>query len=167
MTAPIFASVDAQKLLLSTLRMLSVAKVVVDFSGSGDSGSIDGHRATNANDDDVDLHTTTLIWPRVRSKHEYVNGSYKYTITSSNESMTIAEIVEHLCDIALEHSQLDWYNNDGGQGSFIIDLSKNIPNITLEVGVNYTQVDTTFFDFYELMTEDTANAPMPPQLEQR
>lgn len=162
MTNPIFASSDAQKLLFSSLRVLGVVKVVVDFSGGGDSGSVNGHRAVSANGDDVDISTTTINWPKLRSHHEYINDAYKYKTKISNESMTLGQIVESLCEIALDHSELDWYNNEGGQGHFIIDITADPPSVTLEIGINHMTTDDHVFEFYEPMTEDDANAPVSP-----
>lgn len=76
--------------------------------------------------------------------------------------MTLGEIVESLCNTALDHSELDWYNNDGGQGYFTIDLTTDTPSVTLDVGINHMTTEDHVFDFYEPMTEDDANAPVSP-----
>jgi len=49
---------------------------------------------------------------------------------------------------ALERTGLDWYNNDGGQGTFRIDLDAgNEPIVSLDVGINYIETNDHSFAF--------------------
>lgn len=158
----IFHTPDDQKLLLSTLRMLGVTKVVVEFSGSGDSGNIDAVHATNEREDVIDLTTTSIPWNKVRGETSYVAGSFSWATKVTPEVMTVEKVIESLCELALDQSQLDWYNNDGGQGHFTIDLSQEAPSIALDVGINYMQTEDHSFEFYGPITEEDANAPLSP-----
>ena len=60
---------------------------------------------------------------------------------------SLRDIIEHITYAALEHTQLDWYNNDGGQGDLTIDLSNTPPTIVLSLGINHVETeDYTFGD---------------------
>jgi 3-methyladenine DNA glycosylase Tag len=59
----------------------------------------------------------------------------------------ITMVLEQVCYEALSQTGLDWYNNDGGQGTFTVKFDNSgEPVIELEVGVNYTETDTHLFD---------------------
>lgn len=160
---PIFNSLDDQKLLLSTLRMLGVTHVQVGFSGSGDSGNIDEVIATNAQDHYVDLTSTSLTWTRVHGESTWDGTKLVWERKTDVQVMSVEKILKDMCNTALDHTQLDWYNNDGGQGYFSIDVTQDVPRITLEVGINETVTHDHTFDYYEPMTEEEANAPMSSQ----
>jgi hypothetical protein len=68
---------------------------------------------------------------------------------TKEEVMTLEKIAKDLTLQALEDQGLDWYNNDGGQGTLEIDFATSPPTITLDVGINYTSVDEHSFDFSE------------------
>ena len=159
---PLFSSIADQKLLLSTLRMLGVTTVQVGFSGSGDSGNIDDVIATNAQNEYVDLTSTSLTWNRVHGNSDWDGVKLVWNRTISVQVMSVEEILKSMCNTALDQTHLDWYNNDGGQGYFAIDMTVDPPTISLEVGINETVTHDHEFNYYEPMTEEDANAPLSP-----
>jgi len=80
--------------LFIKLKELNVERITIDFSGSGDSGSIDAIRLLDLDDNEIDN-----------------NGDL-------NES------IEELGYDILENSfEYDWYNNEGGSGELTINLN--------------------------------------------
>lgn len=143
MTEQIFPTEEHRATLLGALKLLGVQTVNVSFSGGGDSGSIDDITARDAAMNPVNLTTHELTWVATSSHY----SSSGWVTNSSDVIEPIRDIVERVAYAALEKSGLDWYNNDGGQGEFTIDLSVSPPEITLNVGVNYTQTDEHVFNF--------------------
>lgn len=99
------ADSERNKLVL-TMLSAGVAKVDIEFYGSGDSGNID--------DPTVEM----------RPGYEKPEG--------------LDEAIEEWAQILLESTNVDWYNNDGGQGNFHFDLTITPPFFSGEVSVNET-----------------------------
>ena len=155
----VFPNKEQKKLLLTLLKVLGGHKVEVSFSGGGDSGSIDGVFLMDANGNQINLDGATMEWHETKST---LNDETKRwsTQTTPVPDMPLADILTQITDNALEESGLDWYNNDGGQGEFTIDLSTDPPTINLSVGVHYTQTDYHDFDYTD--NEEEEDAPPSP-----
>jgi len=118
-----FPSPKHRAVFLTTLRTLGVSKLVVTFSGGGDSGDIES----------VDANEEYKTWTEV----------------TKEGLMSIEEIAKELTFKALENEGLDWYNNDGGQGTLEIDFSTSPPTIQLDVGINYMSTEDHSFNLNE------------------
>lgn len=143
MTEQIFPTEEHRATLLSTLKLLSTARVVVEFAGSGDSGSIENVAVLDYNGAKVDLTGHKLDW--VTTSSTYKDG--KWVETSTPEVKELGAIIEQVAYAAIESTGLDWYNNEGGQGEFTIDFVTSPPTIDLEIGINYTQTEDYSFNF--------------------
>lgn len=143
MTEQIFPTEEHRATLLGTLKLLSAARVVVEFSGSGDSGSIQGVAVLDHNGAGVDLTGHKLDWVTTRST--YKDGKWVETSTPGVEEL--GTVIEQVAYAAIESTNLDWYNNEGGQGEFTIDLTTSPPTIDLEIGINYTRTEDYSFSF--------------------
>jgi len=98
------------------LKDKGVKYVKVEYSGGGDSGDIDAVYYNLENPEEYSNSPDTLgINPEV---HELIKD-YSYYLTQDIE---------------------DWYNNDGGYGTIIIDVES--ANYTIENNVRYTDVET-------------------------
>ena len=142
----LFPSKFHRDLVLTQLRTLGVSQVEVSFSGGGDSGSIDKADCVDANGKRIELPTTKFDWPRERTSYtgDAANPWKRETYT---DKLTLEQILEALTNDALEEQNLDWYNNDGGQGSLTIDFTQSPPDIQLEVGINITSTEDYNFTF--------------------
>jgi len=137
-----FPSEDAKKLLLSTLAIHRVACVTVEFSGHGDSGSIQNIYCRGGENNTLD--NVKIPWSTKSS--QFVDGAWEVQTTES--LMTLRNVIKSVTYDALESSNLDWYNNDGGQGQFVIDFDgPDGVNISLEVGINHTRTEDYSFHF--------------------
>lgn len=65
----------------------------------------------------------------------YINGS----------SESIPPLIEDMLYKWLEETGIDWYNNEGGQGSFLFDPKNS--EIILEIETNYEETVSTISDF--------------------
>lgn len=138
----LFPSPEHRKLLLTTLRMMGVKRVLVEFSGGGDSGDVGQPYALNAKSEEVDL-SAPIVWPKERS----VLKNHVWSKIFEDETQPISIVLRSLTERALEDSNLDWYNNDGGQGHLEIDFYADPPTIQLLVGVNEMTTTDHHFDF--------------------
>jgi len=142
-----FPSPKHRAVFLTTLRTLGVAKLVVTFSGGGDSGDIESVDAYNAGQTAAIPLTAQIPWS---SDESCFDEEHKTWAEVTKEGlMSIEEIAKELTLKALEAQGLDWYNNDGGQGSLEIDFSNSPPTINLEVGINHMTTEDYTFDLNE------------------
>lgn len=136
---------------LVKLRLLGVSKVTVDFQGGGDSGEIQQAAFFNSQEQDITMDLMHYTMPWEETYTEYRTGhSPESIIKTRTEDLGFEEIMQKLVEQHLESTGLDWYNNDGGQGAFIINFSTSPPMIKLIVGVNYTQTEDHVFDLEHL-----------------
>ena len=146
------SSKHKQELLLR-LRTLGIQKVVVEFSGSGDSGSIEDVCCTDSQDKEIEIKTEEMEWEEQSSRHD----GKEWIRETKPVIKKLVDILEQVTCDALEDQGLDWYNNDGGQGNLTIDFRESPPKITLECGLNYTSTEDHEFDlsqFDENTTEE-------------
>ena len=133
----IFPSEEHRTTLLGTLKLLGVQHITVEFSGSGDSGSIDQVNLNDANGNNIDVSGHKIDW--MTSYQTYKDG--KWETKSELSNMPLNLVLESVTYAAIETTGLDWYNNDGGQGTFEIDLTVSPPRIDLDIGINYTETN--------------------------
>lgn len=151
-----FPSPEHKIILLTQLRTLGVKSVEVTFSGGGDSGSIDDVNAYDNDMKDVNLTAHHLDWPEESSRNDPDTNAWITDVKVVTKSLD--DILKDVTNSALEESGLDWYNNDGGQGSLLIDFNKSPPEISLDVGINYTTTE----DHTINLNEEDEDAPMSP-----
>jgi hypothetical protein len=151
-----FPSPEHKIILLTQLRTLKVKTVEVTFAGGGDSGSIDDVNAYDNNNADVNLTVHHLDWPEESCRHDPDTNSWITEVKVV--TIPLDEVLKRVTNDALSASGLDWYNNDGGQGSLTIDFNKSPPEISLDVGINYTTTEDHTID----LNEEDEDAPMSP-----
>lgn len=93
--------------------------VQLDFSGSGDSGNYDGIQT---------------------------DGEYHFFSYSDKSRPDIFDELEEFADLYLETTNVDWYNNDGGQGYIKFDVSVVPFVFECSIDQNYT---STYNAHYE------------------
>jgi hypothetical protein len=74
--------------------------------------------------------------------------------TDETKLTPVLDVLRDATEIMLEESGLDWYNNEGGQGSLTIQLDQSPPSVVLNVGVNTTTTDDHEFDYTDDEEED-------------
>lgn len=91
---------------------LGVTQIRVDYSGGGDSGSVDG----------MIFYTGWDI--KDPNLNEIINKNYSELVASIEE-----EAYHQLTKIG------DWYNNEGGEGYLLID----IPELSIEINARFNR----------------------------
>ena len=153
-----FPDKDKKHVLITFLRMIGAVQVEVQFQGGGDSGEIEEARAYDKDGKELDLSVSKLDW--TTEKEVFKDGVW--VAETEQDFVVVKDILRSATETMLENEGLDWYNNDGGQGRMLIDLTAEPPVITLEVGINYTQTDEHEFDYtdYDDYKEEE-DAPTP------
>ena len=138
----IFPSNEEKQKLLTQLNLLGAKQVYVEFRGGGDEGQIESVYYQDRQDNHLEIPKDMISWTQIA----YGNK------TLEPKEMTLVDVLEDLCYRALDGTGLDWYNNEGGQGSLVIDFTESPPKTSLNVGINH--MSTEDYD-YELDEEDT------------
>lgn len=141
----IFPTPEDKVNVLARLRLLGVHSVDVAFSGGGDSGTVEGVYAVDAQGNRLDLSNEMIDGWEVEEKWDTKTGKRTKEIKRSKRSLD-DQLITMTYD-ALEQTQLDWYNNDGGQGELHIYFAESPPLIELEIGINYTETAQHEFQF--------------------
>lgn len=154
----LFPSKDKKDLLMTLLKVMGGNRVVVRFSGGGDSGSIEDVELLDHQDRPIPLGKAEFEWELQSSTHDPMTG--EWIAKSEVKPYPVEKILTDVCEAALDKASLDWYNNDGGQGSLEIYLATDPPEITLNIGINTMTTEEYDFDFTE--DEEKKDAPTSP-----
>lgn len=100
--------------LYAMLIALGITKVAVSFEGYGDSGSIDNIETTPT----VDLNAHSILIAVRDGGTHFVNGKWVSPPLEEKEVKLETAITTIVYD-QLESTGVDWYNNDGGFGTWI------------------------------------------------
>lgn len=122
------------KEVLKYLAGLGVIEARVEFAGSGDSGQIQDVNIEHAIGDPHKVLKMPIEVP------EGVTTQYH-----ANPPATVEELLEELAYHAIENTGLDWYNNDGGQGS--VRIVPGTGELVVDIGINYTTTDESRHDY--------------------
>ena len=142
----VFQSKEQKDLFMTLLKVLGGHKVEVAFDGSGDSGSIDYVTLLDQENKEIDLTNATFDWYEKSSGFEAGKWLVQY---KPYPAMPVKDILQNICENALEDSGHDWYNNDGGYGTLNIDLTTTPPAISLSVSIRYTHTNDYEIDLNE------------------
>lgn len=125
---------ERKQALLVTLKNLGISQVVIEYSGSGDSGQVDEINAYLTGDpatpEDID---------KIAAQHAPPD---EISIKVSNkllgqEDKELSAILEEFAYDAIEEANLtDWYNNEGGGGAMtlLVEAGKDSDEEECEAG---------------------------------
>lgn len=125
------------KSLWALLKEHKVTKVTVGYDGGGDSGDI--HQPSFEYSDPIAAglaksvaHIPIAI---LREPHKYWHTTPNKDETNKVgvEVQTVAEAFRYLAELYPENYGIDWYNNDGGGGSLILDVTNKTWSATTYV----------------------------------
>lgn len=139
--------------VLPVLREHGVTHVVVHFDGSGDSGSVDGanykteHGEFNAQQTMVNLTTVDRSW-------DEANSCWRSEVAYQTADVDTA--IDQIVEEYLDSTGVDWCNNDGGYGTFEIDVAAG--TCSMEVEVRYTESTTEFSNEFDIETDEDIDA---------
>jgi hypothetical protein len=123
--------------IFDALKELGIEWLVVGYSGSGDSGQIDGMYLDDSYQTEANL-TKEVGWAEVNRVYQPTSdGGWSPITTTTVKSSPLSELVEAFCYDALEEKHGGWENNDGGEGTFIFDVAER--EVTWEHREFYTE----------------------------
>lgn len=133
---------------IAKVRLLGVVEIRCEFSGSGDSGNIEDPQFYDRNEVEIGdkVNDQVLAWPSEESKWDARTMSWVKEHHEASDR-PLKEIVASMCETGLDSAGLDWYNNDGGQGSFTFKFTDSGMDVDLRVGVNHTETSEYNFEF--------------------
>jgi len=146
-----FPNPDRKRLLITLLKVMGGHKVEVSFSGGGDDGSIESAVLLDSEGKEISLKNTEFEWETEHSNYERKENSEEgeWVKTSEIKAMPVDDILVKICEDCLGSTGMDWYNNEGGQGSLEIDLNTDPASVVLNIGINHTHTEDYAFDFNE------------------
>ena len=113
---------DIDKIMLHKLKDIGAAYVHIEYTGGGDSGFIDSTSALNSENNFINIH-------------ELPNHTELQNIL-----LNIADYFEESILSNIE----DWWNNDGGFGTLILDLSDL--SYRIENNIRHTQTELYYHE---------------------
>jgi hypothetical protein len=124
--------------ILAALRTAGVKKCIIRYSGSGDSGNLDEPDfGDDVVVDDVKIEQTDVTMDYDLSG--WVLGRTQKV--NKPKPVGLREAIENLCYSKLEWQHGEWQDNEGSQGSFVIDVEAGTINWCHET--NYVEVETS------------------------
>jgi len=116
-------------LLFNALDQAGIAKITIDFEGSGDSGQFERPTAYDAEEKELPIPTIAIVIQAV----DFERG----TITTVET--TLPEFLETLACSALEERHSGWEDNEGAYGQFRFSTTEQ--TIKLECWERYIETD--------------------------
>jgi hypothetical protein len=149
----VFQSKDQRDVFLTLLKVMGGRTAEVWFDGSGDSGSIEGARLVGQEGKEIDLTNATFDWHEQKGEFDKEKNQWvkKYAPAPAKP---VHDILVQICEEALEDTGHDWYNNDGGYGQLVIDLTTTPPEVKLEVHIRYTSTEDYEYDLNDTELEE-------------
>jgi hypothetical protein len=117
----------------------------VSFDGSGDSGSIEDVAFEPAIDHQA---LAALTVEHVATARVLDDGTWK-TITAAQQS-TLNDAIEALTYDYLEETDINWYDNDGGFGTLVIDVPQG--TVALDINCRYTESTSEHYSERDIAT---------------
>jgi len=135
-----------------TLRLFcalhKISGIRVEFSGSGDSGSID---YIFFDPDNAKGQLKILVWPPDVQDWNPTTNAWETAQHESRVLTILSTFIEDHVNEALDKTAVDWYNNDGGQGHWTWDPSQGVE---FNIDTNYIKQDNAHYETRLLGEED-------------
>jgi len=134
-----FNSKTELDLLAIQLKLLSIDKVHIEFQGGGDEGHIEGIFGERADGTLIDVPKDIIAWTL-----------QAYGADESVQSeVTIKAALEDIGLRVLDETGMDWYNDGGGQGEVILDLTGEKLGVKVNLDINITSTEEHEFEYLE------------------
>lgn len=125
------------KSVIRILRVAKVAKVIMEFDGSGDSGSIDYCTFLDSLDD--------VVTPRLDTNSLSAREVAQLRALGDLNHDNISDRCRDLGYAVLSCGWAGWENNDGAYGTITIDVAMG--NVDVVINNRYTDVNTESSNF--------------------
>ena len=129
----IFPTPEDRTRFMKIFTDLGVTSAEIIFSGSGDDGGIEDTKLSDAVGNVMPFPPKPVMgWEIKRSEY----GVTPATSTFEQKSMSVQDLLSTVFYAAIEETGLDWYNDEGGFGTLVIDFRNT--RIHLNVSINQT-----------------------------
>jgi hypothetical protein len=130
---------ENKKSIIQALRDAHVAHVEASFQGGGDSGDIERSVAKNADGEVVDLGLAGVRVELIQTGSVYNIRTKRHDRTTEKVVKKLEEAINGFMNDALEQTGIDWYNNEGGQGSIEMNVKDGTVVVHMEQNVTTTE----------------------------
>lgn len=138
--------------ILPVLRSKKITDVYVSFDGCGDSGAIEEPTFTRSRDKktgEIETVCVDKIFCLSLVNNRSWNGS-TWVSNLSEKKVSLADAMHEVVNDYLEAANVDWYNNDGGFGSFKLNVQRG--DCSISVYQRYTEESCEFFEERDIET---------------
>jgi len=123
---------NAQRIINRLEELGCAEEITVTFDGYGDSGAIEDVAIGDAfADQTLDI---------LRIERSFSEGAW--TQRETTVAMTLRDAIEHMAYDYISETGVNWYDNDGGFGELVLDMSSR--TLALEVNARYTDSEIEF-----------------------
>ncbi len=119
--------------ILSALASIHANRVEVEYSGSGDSGQVDGVAVVDASGTPISIHDVSVTIQQ--SYHAYNAGRWEPTTVLA--TVPLADALKDFVYDWLEASHPGWEMDDGSHGTLFINLASQ--EITFSHSTHYSE----------------------------
>jgi hypothetical protein len=136
-----FDSKEEMVALTAQMKMLGVKYVAISFQGGGDSGEIYSIDMYNMNNEGMEMPSDMVSWTK------QVYGDQVKT----QSNISIDKALDDIGYRVLDATGMDWYNNEGGQGTMTINFEGELPviEVGMEINVTHTEDHDFTYDPYD------------------
>jgi hypothetical protein len=132
-----FDSKEEMIALTAQMKMLGVKEVSISFQGGGDSGEIYSIDTYNMNNESIPIPDDMVSWTK------QVYGDQEKT----QSNISIDKVLDDIGYRVLDATGMDWYNNEGGQGTVHIYFDDELPRIEVNMEINVTHTEDHDFTY--------------------
>lgn len=140
-----FDSKEEMIAFTAQMKMLGVKFASISFQGGGDSGEIYSIDLFNMSSEAMETPTDMVSWTK------QIYGDQ----VKLQKDISIGDVLDDIGYRVLDATGLDWYNNEGGQGTVDIYFDEELPRIEVDMGINETHVED--FEFIYDAADDEAH----------
>lgn len=132
-----FDSKEEMVTLTAQLKMLGADEVYIHFQGGGDSGEVY----------DIELSRAgTLFKADMKTMVAWTKQVYGQQVATQKQ-VSIYDAIQDIGYRILDATGMDWYNDGGGQGNVVLDLSDEFPKVRVNMEINYTSHEDHEFEY--------------------
>jgi hypothetical protein len=121
---------NCKNAVLAGLKEINAKLITIEFSGCGDSGECNSVSITGDKGCLLKAAEAINVAYVETSKCNWNPGK---TSTSTEKTETLLAAVENLAYMELSNTAVDWYNNEGGAATWILDLENGVQHLTVDV----------------------------------
>jgi len=143
---------DAENLKLNLLtvcnrlRMIGVERVVADFDGYGDSGTVDTPLAYDGSQNEVKIGRDfgDMMVDYTDSVFQWNPEMHQRTYSNETCRLCLEDALSRVIESHIESKGQDWYNNEGGFGEYVLNVTE--ARYCMSINVRYAESELVVSD---------------------